>query len=159
MEDTSSGADFDATSWHDNIVYGIRFAVGDATRDQWHSNLVLDIDHNVEWVCGDAGGVTFRVAPATLTFHDVTDARIAVDFGDSGHQTNINELSISAITRAQIADQKICLDRPYYRWRIALNLPAGGEIAFGASGYTLVLRAAPSSADSIESKNGFRLFM
>ncbi len=47
MEDATSEADFDATSWHDNIVYGIRFAVGDPTRDEWHSELVLDIDHIV----------------------------------------------------------------------------------------------------------------
>jgi hypothetical protein len=85
----------------------------------------------------------FRVAPATLTFHNVTDLRIAVDFGDSGGQTMMNELSIATITRAPVADQKICLDQTYYRWRIELNWPQGGEITFGASGLTQDLRADP----------------
>ena len=147
MEDETSEADFDATSWHDNIVYGIRFAVGDPTRDEWHSNLVLDIDHIVEWVCGDAGGVTFRVAPATLTFRAVTDVRIAVDFGNSGHERNINELSIAAISRAPVAGRTFGFNRQHYRWRIELNMPQGGEITFGASGYTQVLRAAPVLTD------------
>ena len=85
------------------------------------------------------------MAPATLIFHDVTDLKIAVDFGDSGNQTSINEMSIHEITREQLSaeEQKVCLDRPYYRWRIALNLPRGGEIAFGASGFTQTPRAEP----------------
>ncbi len=137
-------SDFDSLSWHDNIVYGLRIDVGDPTRNDWHSDLVLDIDHIVEWVCGTDGGVRFRVAPATLAFHNVTDLRLAVDFGDSGGQVfSMNELSIDAITRQRVEDQKVCLDRPYYRWRIALNLPSGGEIAFCASGFTQTLRAEP----------------
>ena len=135
--------DFETTSWHDNIVYGLRFDVGDSFRNDWRSDLVLDIDHIVEWICGTAGGAQFRVAPASLIFHDVTDLKLAVDFGDSGHRTAMNELSIDAITRERIEDQKICLDRPYYRWRIAFNLPRGGEIGFGASGFSMELRADP----------------
>ncbi len=147
MEPTATETDFEDLSWHDNLVYGLRLDVGDPDRGTWHSNLVLDIDHIVEWVCGGERGVRFRVAPATLTFHDATDLRIAVDLGGRGGQIALNELSIAGITRAPVADQKICLDRPYYRWRIALNLPEGGEIAFGASGFTQVLRAAPVLLD------------
>ena len=54
----------------------------------------------------------------------------------------LHTLSIDRISREQIADQKICLDRPYWRWRIAFNWPQGGEIAFGAGGFTQRLRAA-----------------
>jgi hypothetical protein len=147
MQSDAAAADFDAISWHDNLVYGLRFEVGDPTRGEWTSTLVLDIDHIVEWICGSDGGAQFQVAPTTLTFHDVTDLRIAVDFGDSGCQTAINELSIASIARERVQDQKICLDRPYYRWRIALNLPQGGEIAFGASGFTQKLRAEPVLLD------------
>ncbi len=147
MERHTTDVDFERLSWHDNAVYGVRFDVGDISRDDWHSDLVFDIDHIVEWICGVAGGARFRVAPATLTFHDATDLRIAVDCGDSGCQTALNELSIDAITREPVEDQKICLDRPYYRWRIKLNLPQGGEITFGASGFTQVLRAEPVLRD------------
>ena len=59
----------------------------------------------------------------------------------------MNEPSIDAITRQRIKDQKICLDRPYYRWRIAFNLPPGGEIGFGASGFSMELRADPVLTD------------
>jgi hypothetical protein len=74
----------DATSWHDNLVHALLFHVGDASTGDWRSELVLDIDHIVEWICGTEGDARFRVAPATLTFHDVTDLRVNFDFGGSG---------------------------------------------------------------------------
>jgi hypothetical protein len=52
-------------------------------------------------------------------------------------------VSIGQIVRELIKDQKVYLDRPYYRWRIALNWPAGGEIAFGAVGFTQTLLVDP----------------
>jgi hypothetical protein len=55
----------------------------------------------------------------------------------------LSPLSIASIAREPIKDQKVCLDRPYWRWRIALNDPQGGEIAFGASDFTQTLRAEP----------------
>jgi len=143
MQNTVADSDFEALTWHDNLVYGLRFDVGDATRNDWRSDLVFDIDHITEWVRAAGGQVRFRVAPATLVFHNITDLRIAVDFGDSGSQTMMNELSIANIVRQPVADQKICLDSTYYRWRIDFNLPQGGEIAFGASGLTQELRAEP----------------
>ncbi len=143
MQGTITDSEFDTLSWHDNIVYALRFSVGDAMRGDGRSDLVFDIDHIVEWVRSETGQIQFRVAPATLTFHDVTDLRIAVDFGDSGCQTMMNELSISTIARKTLTDQKICLDRPYYQWRIDLNLPQGGHIAFGASGMSQEIRADP----------------
>jgi hypothetical protein len=142
-----SDADFARLLWHDDTLYGLRFEVGDVARGDWRSELVLDLDHIVEWLCGSDRSVRFRVAPATLVFHDVTDVRIALDWGDSGHRTALSEPQIDAITRAQVEDQKICLDRPYYRWRIAFNWPPGGAIAFGASGFTQTLRAAPVLLD------------
>jgi hypothetical protein len=147
MAQPPSSPDFSALTWHDNALHGLRLDVGDCTRGDWHADLVLDIDHVVEWLCGVDMQVRFRVAPATLTFHDVTDLRIAIDCGDSGGQIALHPLSIDAITRERIRDQKICFDRPYYRWRIALNGPQGGAIIFGASGFTQVLRAEPVLLD------------
>jgi len=147
MRQQVSDADFARLSWHDDTVYGLRFEVGDIARGDWRSELVLDLDHIVEWLCGKDRSVRFRVAPATLIFHDVTDLRIALDWGNSGHRTALGEPQIDAITRMQVLDQKICLDRPYYRWRIALNWPRGGELTFGATGFTQTLRAAPVLLD------------
>ncbi len=130
-------------SWHDNLIYGLHLAAPDPDAGLWRSDLILDIDHIVEWICGTDGGAQFCVAPATLIFHDVTDLRMAFDFGGSNHRQTLNELSIADIT-TQPAPAAIGAG-DYFHWRIALNSPQGGEIAFGASGYTLTLRADPVS--------------
>ena len=75
-----------------------------------------------------------------MTFHDVTDLRIALDFGRGNQARNLNELSIASIDREQV-EHSGC--RPYWRWRIALNDPVAGEITFGASGYSQLLRDQP----------------
>jgi hypothetical protein len=147
MAQPASSPGFDDRSWHDNALYGVRVDVGDWARGDWHADLVLDIDHIVEWLCGVDRQVLFRVAPATLTFHHVTDLRIAIDCGDSGGRVALHALSIDRIKRERIEDQKICFDQPYYRWRIALNAPRGGAIVFGASGFTQLLRADPVLLD------------
>ena len=147
MTSPAQTGSYEPHAWHDDTLYGLRLEIGDPERDDWRSNLVLDLDHIVEWICGSEGGAQFRVAPATLTFHDVTDLQIAVDCGDTGGQVALYTLSIDAITRERIVEQKICFDRPYYRWRIALNWPRGGEIRFGASEFTLGLRAEPVLQD------------
>jgi hypothetical protein len=146
MQQRVSDADFARLSWHDDTVYGLRFEVGDIARGDWRSELVLDLDHIVEWLCGNDRSARFRVAPATLVFHDVTDLRIGLDWG-SGHRTALGEPQIDAITRAAFEDQKISLGQPYYRWRIGLNWPRGCELTFGASGFTQTLRAAPVLLD------------
>jgi hypothetical protein len=147
MSDTVSELDFNTLSWHDNIIYGLRFDIGDASLGDWRHDLIFDIDYIAEWVRGGERGVQFRVAPATLTFHEMTDLRVNVDFGDSDCRTAINELSIADITRDAVDDKQRFPDRPYYRWRVELNWPEGGEIAFGARGFTQVLRAAPVLLD------------
>ena len=147
MAQPASSPGLDDRSWHDNALYGVRLDVGDCARGDWHADLVLDIDHIIEWLCGTDGRVRFRVAPATLTFHDVTDLRVAIDCGDSGGRVALHALSVDRITRERIEDQKICFDRPYFRWRIALNAPRGGALTFGASGFTQILRAEPLLLD------------
>jgi hypothetical protein len=147
MAQSGSRPGFDDLRWHDNALYGLRLDIGDCERNDWHADLVLDIDHIVEWLCSVSSPARFRVAPATLTFHDVTDLTVAIDCGDSGGQIALHPLSIDAISRERILDQKICFDRPYYRWRIALNWPQGGTLTFGASGFTQTLRAEPVVRD------------
>ncbi len=147
MTGAAEAGDFEHLSWHDDTLYGLRLEVGDPERGDWRSDLVLDIDHIVEWVCDVDRSCRFRVAPATLTFHHATDLQMAVNCGDTAGQVALHALSIDAIERARIVDQKICFDRPYYRWRIALNWPRGGEIRFGASDLTLELRAEPVLLD------------
>src|SRR5262249_5795553 len=119
------------------------FHAGDPAANDWTSDLVLDLDFITEWLCRTEGGGQFRVAPATLAFHGVTDLRIAIDWGRTGFQSALHEVSIDRIERVPIAAQKIYLDRPYWSWTIRLNWPEGGQIALGAVGFTLTLRAEP----------------
>jgi len=107
---------------------------------------VLDLDFIVEWLRPAADRFSFRIAPATLAFHGVTDPRLAIDWGRSGFQTALHPISIDSISRERVQDQKVHLDRPYYAWRIALNWP-DGEISFGAVGFTQTLLAEPIVVD------------
>lgn len=127
-----------AWRWHDNLIYAIGFDIGDPEKQEWRSDLVLDIDFIAEWLCEPSGAVRFRVAPATLTFHAVGDLAISIDHGDSGGRTAITECSIDRVTRERLDGF-----RENWRWRIALNLPKGGTIDFCATGFTQTLRQPP----------------
>jgi hypothetical protein len=147
MTTAQPASEFERLSWHDDTLYGLRFDVGDSFQGDWHADLVLDIDHIVEWVRGEAGKSRFRVAPATLVFHGVTDLKIAIDWGDSGDRTALHDISIDGITREPVPDQEGYPAREHFRWRISLNWPQGSAITFGAHGFTQTLRADPVLLD------------
>jgi len=140
-------ADFENLSWHDCHLWRIDLVTGESDEDDWTSDLVLGLDFIVEWLCAVGGETRFKVAPATLVFHGVTDPRIVIDWGDTGLQSALHPASIDRIEREPAKDQKVYLDRPYYRWRVAMNWPTGGEIAFGAVGFTQTLLAEPIQCD------------
>jgi hypothetical protein len=142
MTATHSDADFDRLSWHDCHLWAIAFDVGEPDEDDWTSDLVLDIDFIVEWLCPSSDKFAFRVAPARLAFQGVTDPRFAIEWARTGFQGALHPVSIDSITRERVQDQKVYLDRPYYSWRIALNWPAG-EITFGAVSFTQTLLTEP----------------
>ena len=147
MATSFTEAHFDQLSWHDCHVWRIDLRCGNPDENDWTSDLALDIDFIAEWLCAVGRGSQFRVAPATLVFHGVTDPSINVDWGRSGFQSALHEISIDRIERVQINDQKVYLDRPYFRWTIRLNWPASGEVAFGAVGFTMTLLTEPVLID------------
>jgi hypothetical protein len=134
--------DFERLSWHDCHIWGLEFRVG-AKEEHFTSELVLRLDFILEWVCGIDGTYRFRVAPAELVFHGLTDLCVSVAWPDTDLQVAMSLPSIGLIERERVADQKVFLDHPYYRWRIRLNWPDGGEITFGAVDFTQVLLAEP----------------
>jgi len=138
--------DFAPHFWHDNQIHGLALRTADPDRDDWTSDLILDIDHIVEWVKTE-DRVQFRVAPATLTFHGVTDLKLAWDNLVPGYQVGISLPWIMRIDREAVEEQTVHLDRPYYAWRIVFASPPGGEISFGAWGYTQELRKEPVLQD------------
>ncbi len=148
MQIAYTESDFERMSWHDCSIWRLEFLVGDPDEGDWTCDLVLGLDYIVEWLCGVGGHATFKIAPATLTFHGVTDPKIGIDWGDSGLQASIHRVSISEVRRELVKDQKVFLDRPYYQWRIKLNCPEGGEISFGAVGFSQTLLAEPILCES-----------
>src|SRR5262249_34802760 len=103
--------DFERMSWHDCHIWRIEFRVGEPEEDDWTSDLVLGLDFILEWLCGVDGSVTFKIAPATLVFHGVTDPKIAIDWGDNDFQAAIHEVSIARVERHYVPNQKVYLDR------------------------------------------------
>lgn len=143
MATTHTEADFKDLSWHDCHIWGLHFDVGDPAEDDWTSDLAVDLDFIIEWLPDEDRGAVFRVAPAKLVFHGVADPCVAINWGSSGFQNALHPASIDVIHRERIQDAKVYPDRPYFSWRIILNWPDGGEIAFGAVGFTQTLLAEP----------------
>jgi hypothetical protein len=150
MKSTHTESDFDLLSWHDSHIHGFEFRIGDSDIDDWTSDLVFDIDFIVEWVCGTDMYPRFQVAPATLTFHDVTDLHIDICWGDSSFQMSLLTSSIDTIERERIENQRIHLDRPYYEWRVLLCDPPAGKTTFGATGLKQELRCSSVLSDHQE---------
>jgi hypothetical protein len=139
---TYTETDFEQLSWHDCHLWGLAFRAGDA--NDLVSELVLDIDFIVEWLCGVDGKATvFRVAPASLVFHDVTDLRIGIDWGAIGFPVAISPASVETIERECVPDRMVYPARPYYHWQIRFSWPPGAEIVFKSVGFTQTLRAEP----------------
>jgi len=143
MDCDHTDSDFDTLSWHDCRIWGMEFRTGDTDDHDWTSDLALDIDFILEWHCGTLGPAQFRIAPAHLVFHGVTDANLNIDWGTKGLQVAPYDITIDRIQRESIRKQKVFLDRPYYSWSVILNSPREGSISFGAVGFTQTLRADP----------------
>ncbi len=130
-------ADFDSTSWHDNHIHAFRFVEGkDGTGD-----LILDLDHIVEWLKSEGSGFQFSVVPVTLTFHEVMFPRIAIDFGAAS--AAFGPIMIDGIERR--TEQKA-----HYLatiWKIPMTFPPG-EMEFEARGFTQAARAEPILTES-----------
>ena len=139
---THTEAEFDQLSWHDCHIWGFELRAGNPDDDDWTSDFAFDIDFIVEWICGVDGGAQFKVAPATLVFHGVTDPRIDIAC-ETGVFVSLHPLSMDRVDRVRVEDQKVYLDRPYYEWTIRLSWPSGGCVAFGAVGFTQTLQAEP----------------
>ena len=74
----SANAPFDPLLWHDNALHAFRIEEG----ADGMGELVLDIDHIVEWLPPRPGTTThrFRVAPAELRFHEASDLVVTLDY-------------------------------------------------------------------------------
>jgi hypothetical protein len=114
-------ADFDSMSWHDVHVHGLRIVEG----QDGAGELSFDLDYILEWLCSGDKTCRFRVAAAILTFRDVIDLRLSLDYATP--TAAVTPFSIGGIEREASAYA--------YQWRIPVNWPAG-EITFTSPGFS-----------------------
>ncbi len=128
---------FEDFCWHDNAIHGFRIIEGE---DGCSGELVLDIDYIVEWLQpqDDNAAFEFRVAPANLTFHEVTDLVVSVDYAAS--TAAFQPMIIHEIQREFVTNPK---GYSSFVWNIDINWPRKSHISFHSSGFTQVLRAEP----------------
>ncbi len=144
---THTEADFEHLSWHDCHLWGLAFRTAHANTPA--SELVLDLDFILDWICGvDGKASRFRVAPADLVFQEVTDLRVGLDWGTSGFPVSTNPPTIEAISRECVPDRIVYPARRYYRWQIRFTWPPGAEIVFKSVGFLQTLRAEPVVSDT-----------
>ena len=127
---TWTDQDFESLSWHDNRVQGIQIR---NPRDGYDFDLVLEIDHILEWVQAPGGRYQFLVAPASLIFHNV--GKLAIDVCLS----NREDLAIDRIDRTAPPDEGNHTDPGSTSvWRIAMHSFAcrDNSICFEATGFT-----------------------
>jgi hypothetical protein len=133
---------FDRMSLHEVRVYAWFLC-----REQYQVNLVLDIDYLAEWGLLPDNRFDFVVVPATLTFLDVVDLQIHLNWGASlpreepqGTVCSLaGELEVSGFRRFAYTDP-VYVDRSYLRYELEFWEPRGGRISLGARGFKIVGR-------------------
>jgi hypothetical protein len=127
-------------SWHDCHVWRFAVVSGDPAADDWRSELILDLDFIAEWLCGVDQRAQFRVVPATLTFHQVSNLVMNLHWETRNDVVvMLHDIVIYNIDRTPVESTI----KPYYDWTIHLSWPQNGEIRFRASGYTQELHGEP----------------
>jgi hypothetical protein len=139
VSQTWTTPDFDELSWHDCHVHGFR--LGSINNELGTAELELDIDYIVEWLRQSDLAFRFRIAPATLTFHDVFGLRVEVDY--RAPSAGMTPFSLDGVHREPITYPTGVVS---FKWRLPVNWPAG-EITFESPGFTQVLRQEPVEHD------------
>lgn len=135
--ETWTDQDYDRLSWHDNHIHGLRVVEG----EHGVGELVIDIDFILEWLGADASGnFQFHIAPADLTFHEVSNLTVSLDYASLS--AAMAPFSIDGIKK--LLDKRERYDATI--WTIDINFPAG-RISFEASGFTQTLRGHAITTD------------
>jgi hypothetical protein len=128
---------FSSFSWHDNAIHSIRIVEG---TDGCSGDLILDIDFIVEWLPPEEGdnAFRFRIAPADLVFHDVTELVISVDYASS--TAALQPMSIHEIHRKVVTYPN---GHSSFAWKVEINWPRNSFISFRSDGFTQLSRTQP----------------
>ncbi|MEN6427513.1 MAG: hypothetical protein ABFE13_19335 [Phycisphaerales bacterium] len=136
---------FDQVDLHDVDVYGFFLR-----RRGFEISFILDIDYLAERTLLPDNHFECLVMPATLTFLDVVDLQIHLDWGASlrreepyGAIDNFSgQVTIYDFRRFADTDP-IYTERSYLRYELGFSEPLDGRISLGAKDFTIVSRQAP----------------
>lgn len=134
-----SDDDFLQMGWHDATVYSMTFPM------PHFFSISLDIDYIFKWHKTETG-TQFRgwdVAPCTLTFHNVSDFKVALDWSLPGG-VNQGDTIISDIRRQ---NSRLTPNGKYVSWDYEIELDVG-MISFTATGFKQVVRVPPKFSES-----------
>ncbi len=129
-------AQFEMLSWHDNHVHGFRIVEGEHGSGQ----LILDIDHILEWLADPGGEYKFRIARAELCFLEVSSLKMAIDY--IAPSAAFGPFALDGIGRRVEARSH----RQAIIWTLSINWPVG-EIEFEARGFEQRLLMEPILTD------------
>lgn len=121
--------DFEEMSWHDNHVHGLSLTEG----EHGSGTVSFDIDFILDWIKRDSGDIAFSIAPADLTFHEVTNLVVHIDYEKPA--AALTPFSLDSIDRVEEQRQGYTVSL----WKLNLNWPEG-YISFEASGYVQTLK-------------------
>lgn len=124
---------FEEFNWHDNALHGIRIIEG-----EFDSQLVLDIDHIVEWLPPSENAFSFMVAAADLIFHGVNDIVVSVNYKECS--AAVQPMIIHEITREEFLYPN---GRTGFFWKIEIMWPTNSYISFNAAGFTQTNKMQP----------------
>lgn len=129
--------DFEELSWHDNYIHGFSLVAG----EHGAGELVIDLDYILDWQGRNQDGqYQFRIAPAELTFAEVTNLNFSLDYASVS--AAMGPFSIDGIERHVEARERYNA----IVWTINVSFPAG-QIIFEASGFRQVLRGTAQVTD------------
>lgn len=130
--------DFDRLSWHDNPIHAIRLRNPrpDDAAHQYDFDLILEIDHILEWIkTSDGRAFVLPTAPARLVFHAVDHLSINI------HLTYKQDLEVAWIEREEVvteAERRAGTLRHRYVIHLHDTYRTGDEstISFATDGFT-----------------------
>jgi hypothetical protein len=128
---------FESHNWHDNAIHGIQIEQNENGCD---GSLILDIDYIAEWCSEENEAYSFKVAPADLIFHEVTDLVISIDYAIAS--AALQPMTIHEIQRNEYVYPNGQLA---FSWVIQINWPSYSFIKFTSCGFTQKLRKKPKS--------------
>ncbi|MFX4311933.1 hypothetical protein F8O53_08270 [Enterobacter sp. 63] len=129
-------ANFNEDTFHDNLIHGVIFH---SDPGEFSSDVALDIDHIQKWIKNENNEISFIISRALLIFHDVTDLKISINWGNTNNSLfsgDASGLYINKITKNKIYSP---IAENYFLWQIYTN-NRESHINFGASSFSLEIK-------------------